>query len=134
MSENAEAPILVTLSGNVMLIRLLHPENAEEPMLVTPSGIVMLVRLPHPENAPSPMLVTLSGIVMLVRLLQYENALSPMLSPLVITTVFKLSLGISLIANAGIVTLSNEEQPMNAKGPMLVTLSGIVMLVRLLHS
>ena len=32
-------------------------------MLVTLSGIVMLVRLVHPSNASSPMLVTLSGIV-----------------------------------------------------------------------
>ena len=36
-------------------------------MLVTLSGIVMLVRLLHQENASSPMLVTLFGIVMLVR-------------------------------------------------------------------
>ena len=40
------------------------------PMLVTLSGIVTLVRLVHQENARSPMLVTLLGIVTLVRLVQ----------------------------------------------------------------
>ena len=39
-------------------------------MLVTLSGIVMLFRLLHHSNALSPMLVTLSGIAMLARLLQ----------------------------------------------------------------
>ena len=39
-------------------------------MLVTPSGIVMLVKLLHPENAKTSMLVTLSPIVTLVKPLQ----------------------------------------------------------------
>ena len=39
-------------------------------MLVTLSGIVMLVKLVQSENALFPMLVTLSGIVMLVKLVQ----------------------------------------------------------------
>ena len=39
-------------------------------MLVTLSGIVMLVRLLHFSNAQFPMLVTLSGSVMLARWLQ----------------------------------------------------------------
>ena len=43
-------------------------------MLVTLSGIVMLVRLLQPEKASYTMLVTLSGIVMLVRLLQSKKA------------------------------------------------------------
>ena len=34
--------------ANVTLVRLLQPENAELPMLVTLSGIVMLVRLLQP--------------------------------------------------------------------------------------
>ena len=37
--------MVVTLSGMVMLVRLLQPEKAELPMLVTLSGMVMLVRL-----------------------------------------------------------------------------------------
>ena len=44
--------------------------NALCPMLVTLSGIVMLARLLQLENASSPMLVTLFGIVILVRILQ----------------------------------------------------------------
>ena len=44
--------MLVTLSGIVMLVRLLQPLNALSPMLVTLSGIVMLARLLQPENAP----------------------------------------------------------------------------------
>ena len=45
-------------------------ENADSPMLVTLLGISMLVKLLHQENAISPMLVTLPGIVMSVKLLQ----------------------------------------------------------------
>ena len=48
-------------------------------MLVTLSGIVMLVRLVQFKKAESPMLVTLSGIVMLVTLLQLQKAWVPML-------------------------------------------------------
>ena len=46
------------------------PENAPSPMLVTLLGISMLVKLLHQENAFSPMHVTLPGIVMSVKLLQ----------------------------------------------------------------
>ena len=45
-------------------------EKTPSPILVTLSGIVMLVRLEQPEKAPLPMLVTLSGIEILVRLEQ----------------------------------------------------------------
>ena len=41
-------PILVTLSGIVMLERLVQSSNIEVPMQVTPSGIVMLVKLLQP--------------------------------------------------------------------------------------
>ncbi len=44
------------------------------PMLVTLSGIVMLDKLAQLLNAPLPILVTLSGIVTLVRLVQRKNA------------------------------------------------------------
>ena len=47
-----------------------QPENAELPMLVTLSGIVTLVKPLQPEKAELPILVTLSGIVMLVSPLQ----------------------------------------------------------------
>ena len=54
--------MLVTLSGIVMLVKLVQLENAESPMLVTRSEIVMLVKLLQSENADSPMLVTPSSI------------------------------------------------------------------------
>ena len=57
------------LSGIVMHVRLSQPKNAG-PMLVTLSGIAILVRLVQFSNVQSPMLVTLSGIVILVRLVQ----------------------------------------------------------------
>ena len=41
---NALSPMLVTLAGMVMEVRLLQPSNAQLPMLVTPSGMVMEVR------------------------------------------------------------------------------------------
>ena len=44
----------------------MQPEKAEFPMPVTLSGIVMLVRLVQPEKAEFPIPVTLSGIVMLL--------------------------------------------------------------------
>ena len=50
--------MLVTLSGMVMLVRLVQL-NASCPMLVTPLAIVTLVRLVQSENASAPMLVTL---------------------------------------------------------------------------
>ena len=48
-------------------------------MLVTLSGMVIVVRLVQFAKAPPPILVTLSGIVMLVRLVQKRKASSPML-------------------------------------------------------
>ena len=43
----------------LIAVKPLHPENAQSPMLVTLSGIVTLVKPLHPENALQPMLVTL---------------------------------------------------------------------------
>ena len=54
-----------------------QPSKAPAPILVTPSLIVMLVRLLQLAKARSPMLVTLSGIVMLVRLAQFSKAARP---------------------------------------------------------
>ena len=68
----------VTLSGIVMLGRLLHSWKALSAMLVTLSGIEMLVRLLHSRRAECPILVTPSGIVMLVRLLHSRKASAPM--------------------------------------------------------
>ena len=95
---NANSPMLVTLSGNVMSVRLLQSLNIYFPMLVMLSGsvtffnfvqppnallsivvrfssMVMLVTLSQSANAESPMILTFFGIIMLVRLLQRKNAL-----------------------------------------------------------
>ena len=44
-SRKAYPPIVVTLVGRVMEVRLLHPLKVNHSMLVNPSGIVMAVRL-----------------------------------------------------------------------------------------
>jgi hypothetical protein len=48
---NALLPIEVTLSGMVILVKLLQPLNAWTPIQVTPYGIVTLVKLAQPSNA-----------------------------------------------------------------------------------
>ena len=66
-----EEPALVhAVAFQLTVVNLEQLEKAEEPMLVTLSGIVMLVIPLQPEKAYSPMLVTLSGSVMLVSPLQ----------------------------------------------------------------
>ena len=109
-------PILVTLLGIVILVRLVQFLKAPSPILVTPSGIVILVRLVQPLKALFPMLVTLSPIVTLVRLVQPSKALKMMSTPLPIMMLVRLV------------------QPLKAFSPISVTLSGIVMLVRLLQN
>ena len=47
-----------TLSGMVMLVRLLQAANAQIPMRFTPSGIMMFVSFLQSRNACPPMLVT----------------------------------------------------------------------------
>ena len=76
----------MTLSGIVILVKLLQPENTEWPILVTLLGIVTPVKLLQPSNAEEPILVTLLPIVTLVKLLQSLNASEPILSlPVIIT-------------------------------------------------
>ena len=74
LPTKVESPILVTLSGIVMLVSFLQREKAYFPILVTLSGTVTLVRLSQLWKVNSPILVTLSGIVMLVRLLHLMKA------------------------------------------------------------
>jgi hypothetical protein len=50
--------MLVTLSGIVILLRLLHQLKAPFPMLLTLSGMAMLVSCWHQLKASEPMLVT----------------------------------------------------------------------------
>ena len=54
-----------------MSVKLVQPENAEAPMLVTPSGMLTLVKPMQLSNALTPMLVTLLGISMLAKLRQF---------------------------------------------------------------
>lgn len=56
-------------------LRFLHPQKADSPMLVTLSGMLMLVKDSHHENADSPMFVTLSGMLILVRDLHQQYLL-----------------------------------------------------------
>ena len=73
--RNAAIPILVTLAGMVILVRLVC-SNAENPILVTLAGMVMLARLVC-WNADPPILIKVLGSVMLARLVQRKNALAP---------------------------------------------------------
>ena len=67
--ENAEPPILLTLSGIVMLVKLVQPRNTEPPILVTPSGITTLVKPLQSWNVSFPMLATSTYVPLLFHLL-----------------------------------------------------------------
>ena len=90
----------------------------------------MLVKPLQPLNACAPILVTPLEIVMLTKLLQPLKADALIESQLVITTLCKSVLSMLDMAIAGIVA-STIGQTINAASPMLVTLSGIVILVKL---
>ena len=62
------------LLGIDICVMLVQSLNAYFPMLVTLSGIVMLERFLQAENAFLPIILTPSGIVTVVILLQFENA------------------------------------------------------------
>jgi len=86
---------IVLAELTVIAVRRLQPKKALFPMLVTLSGIVMLVRLVQPSKAPCPMLVKLAlvGNVTLVSPVQFSKALYPMLVTLSgIITVLRYSL------------------------------------------
>ena len=140
----------VTPLGMMMLVKPTQSSNVYQSMVVTLSGMVILVKPVQPENAAKPMVVTPLGMVMLVKPEQLLNALLPMLVPPVITTVFRdsgtwLSLALPLkmyskcvllvpsfvFPTHGNVMLSRLLQNLNAPRPMLVTLSGMVTLVKL---
>jgi hypothetical protein len=91
-------------------------------MLVTLLGIVMLVRWWQPLNVECSILVTLLGIV-------YE------VNPSGANAINSLSLIKHLPSLDANLPLNDFKllQPANASAPIVVTLSGIVMLVRLLQ-
>ena len=123
---NASSPILVTLSGSVMLVRLPHQLNALSPILVTLLGSAMLVSPEHPLKAPSPILVTLSGITVVFM---------PVTKVFVLVAIIPLQfprLSYVRFPSATVMPVI-PEHPSNAPSPILVTLSGSVMLVNLLQ-
>ena len=61
-------------SATSMSMRPLHQAKAPLPMLVTLEGMVMVVRLLQLKKASSPILTTPLGIVMAVRPMQSEKA------------------------------------------------------------
>ena len=83
-------------------------------MLVTPSGMVMEVRLVQSENALFPMLVTPSGMTT-----SPEQVVPSIRIPFTITK------------ESSSCFWLNQDVPSNAPSPMLVTLYGMVMEVRL---
>ena len=62
----------------VSSVRALQPENAYEPILVSVSGMVMLLRALHPLNALLPIDVTASGTTISLSAVQFSNVLLPM--------------------------------------------------------
>lgn len=100
-----------------MRVRLLHAQKAPLSIVVSPCGSVMSVRNVHEENAPTPMVVRHSGKVMLVSLWQSRNIKRGSSDTLARTT-----------ADFKIV------QPSNAQLPILVTLSGMVTLIKEVQS
>ena len=142
-------PMLVTLFGMVMEVRLVQPSKAWLPMLVTFLGIVIEVRPLQLLKAAAPMPVTLSGIKMEVRSVQLEKAEEPMLVTLFGIVVFgqpaiRVFEAVSIIA----LQLSRESYMLlsdsttiefkllqfpTAPKPMLVTLFGMVIEVRIMQ-
>ena len=107
-------------------------EKAARPMLVTLSGMVILVRLLHEEKAESPILVTLSGITIFDKDLSLIKALllisvtlpSPADSTML---VYCCPRGLKMLSQnwIGAVRVFRPIHPVNAVLSMLVTLSGI---------
>src|SRR4051794_36168920 len=78
-----------TLSGIAILSKLEHRQNAELPMLVTVAGIIMLVRLPQEANALSGIFLRLFGSSTWTTPLLSNASSSMVVTPLGITILFK---------------------------------------------
>ena len=115
-------PIEVILFGIITLVKLLQLWNALSPIVVTLSGIVTLVKLLQPENATYPISVTPSGIVYVVNPAGIKCSSTPL------TTQHLLSAEANLPYK-----LVKQLHPTNAPFSIVVTLSGIVILVKLLQ-
>ena len=132
---NTSLPIVITLSGTVILVREVQPSKARPPMVIISLGISISVRAVQFLNAFQPMETTVSGIIILSRDEQSLNAYPSMeitpsaivtlsrevqpenpstIVPLKIVTVFRLSFGIYVITFAGAVAFVMEVQPLKA--------------------
>ena len=144
--ENASSPIVVTASGIVIFSRLVQHSKADAPIVFTLSEIVTLARLAQPLNASYPIVVTLLPIITFLRLRQPRNALTPIavipsgivysVAPQPIAYKFNTPSRIrQRLSSDAIFPLNSFRltQPQNAYTPIVVTLSGKVILVRLLQ-
>jgi hypothetical protein len=121
-SSNALSPILVTPLGIVMLVKLLQPPNATSPIVVTPLGIVNAPVKPlQPENAKSTILVTPLGIILL---------LQPNINRLSDLRITQFPSDLYMLFPVDTVMLVKPLQLPNAYSLIVVTLFGIVMLVK----
>jgi len=119
--------MLVTLSGIVIDVKRLQPENAEPPMLVTLSGIVIDVKPLHSLKAEPPMLVTLSGIIVFMH--PYNKVFEAVL---IIALQFSRE---SYYVLPFATTMDvRQSQPKKTSLPIDVTLFGISMDAKLVHS
>ena len=91
-----------------------------------PSGIVILVSPLQYSNDELPMLVTLPSLGITLFLHPTTNVLVP-------TSIKQLPLLIYFVLPSATAILSKPIQPANADSLIFITLSGIVMLVRLLQ-
>ena len=62
-------PILVTLVGRIISVKLLHSKKVFASIDVTFDGMVIFIKLIHPLKADIPIVVTFDGIVICFKLL-----------------------------------------------------------------
>ena len=100
-----------------------HPSNADSPILVTLSGMLMLVRDLHQENAEFPMFVTVFGML--------YNSSSALYAIIIVLSALNKTL-FSYINDFDSI-LKEPCQPANGFPSIVITLSGMLMLVRESH-
>ena len=110
---NADMPILVTVDGITIEVKLLQVAKVLALSVVIVFGILTDVIIEQPLNADAPILVTEFEILADFSFEQFVNADAPM-----------------LVTESGIITLDNAVQPLNADAPMLVIFGPSVKLVK----
>ena len=129
--RKAPSPIVVTLLGIVILVKYRQHQNALVPIVVNPFGSVMFVSPKQPENAELAIVVTVFGIVVF---LQPEINVVLEIFIIALTSLPLLSLLVYAVLAGSTVIVSNLKQPSNGLIPILVTLLGMVILVKRLQS